>query len=332
MTKIDLNEEDTIKSREVGDPIPELEMLDPGLNQFKFSNPLEYVEFAKLMCQAEAMLPDHAKRNPSICMAIAMRAAHWGNFDPYALAQESFQAKPGGPIGFMAKVFSAVMRKNGIILQYRYEGTFEMLKEPFKSARGNVIAQRTAVGDRKCIVSYEDQGILLEYETPKLDDITIKNSALWHNDPDQQLGYYAVRGWARRHRSDLMLGAYSDDEVRQIQEMKDVTPKRSGFAELGQKARQKSSEEETDKTIAGETVDEKIASDDVEGDEKEVEKDTSEIVVVPDSPAFIMGMEAAAEGFIRREEGPFSKNDEAIEENTNWIAGFDSVEGMSDDT
>jgi hypothetical protein len=49
--------------------------------------------------------------------------------------------------------------------------------------------------------------------SPKLKDISPKRSPLWQTDPDQQLGYYARRSWARRHKPSILLGMHDVDEL-----------------------------------------------------------------------------------------------------------------------
>lgn len=308
--KLKLLEEDTIKPRVVGDPIPEIATVDPGLSQYNFGDLSSAVEFAKMMCQAGPMLPPHAQNNPAICLAITMRSTHWG-FDPFALAQETYQATQGGPVAYQAKVFGAVARKAGIILQYRYEGELKMLDEKALSAKGNVVAQRKAVGDIKCIVSFEDHGVMLEYDTPTLDEITIKNSALWHNDPKQQLGYYAVRGWMRRHRPDLMMGAYSEEEVQQM-EMRDVTPKQSGLAQLANRAREE----------AQASKDEPTQDTGAEAEAETVEHEQAEPQDYADTAEYKIGW-AAAEGGLPRSSCPFRDDPD---QGLAWLEGFDAYD------
>ncbi len=202
--------------------VSEVRTFDPGLGAYTFNNLGDVVRFADLMSKAGEMLPEHLRQKPALCLAVTMRATQW-RVDPFALAQETYQAKPGGPIGYQAKVFTAALNNAGVRLRYRYEGEIKMLDKPVTSYKGNEIAKRTATGNRKCIAYAVIDGDTLEYETMTLDQITIKNSPMWHNDPDQQLAYAAGRGWARRHRADVIMGAYSDDEVREMS-MKDVTP------------------------------------------------------------------------------------------------------------
>jgi ribosome modulation factor len=244
---------------EVAASVSDIKSYDPGLGAYNFQDLGAVVKFGDVMSKAGEMLPDHLRNKPALCMAVTMRATHWG-FDPFALAMETYQAKQGGPIGYQAKVFTAALLNAGVKLRYRYEGKITILDKPVKSARGNQVAARTATGDRKCIAYADVDGEVLEFETMTLDQITIKNSPLWHNDPDSQLAYSAGRGWARRYRSDVIMGAYSADEVEEMKPMRDVTPesKPDGFAARAQRARQQEAapaqEAEKDQPIEGEIL------------------------------------------------------------------------------
>ena len=66
-------------------------------------------------------------------------------------------------------------------------------------------------------------GAALIYSSPRVGQITPKNSPLWKSDPDQQLCYYSIRAWARRHMPGVLLGIYAVEELQQIV-VKDVTP------------------------------------------------------------------------------------------------------------
>ncbi|MEL6102926.1 MAG: recombinase RecT [Pseudomonadota bacterium] len=316
--------------------------IDPGLSAYAFENLAQVVQFADLMCQAGPMLPAHLRGQSALCMAVTMRATHWG-FDPFALAMETYQVSGDSPIAYQAKVFVAALKSvAGIQLNFEFTGSYEMTNQAAQSSRGNTTAKRTADGDRACTAWIEFEGRRLEYTTPKLNDITIKNSPLWHNDPDQQLAYYAGRGWARRHRPDVMMGALSVDEVQDAPpEIRDVTPKQSGFAQMGMDARA-----EAEKELEGETVDgtAKEAAEDLkekpQDTEREAErdalrrKDVAERGAVsrkdaPDTAltadeqmAFTKGQDAALEGFLR-DQHPRELDGDQLDL---WLAGFDSVE------
>ena len=221
--------------------VADVKTFDPALGAYTFSNLGDVVRFADLMAKSGEIVPDHLRQRPALCLAVIMRATQW-RIDPFALAAETYQAKPGGPIGYQAKAFTSALKQAGVKLRYRYEGTVTITDKPVTSHKGNEIAKRTASGDRKCIAYAVEDGDTLEYSTMTLDQITIKNSPLWHNDPDQQLAYAAGRGWARRYRADVVMGAYSVDEVSEMA-MRDVTPKDSAFTRLVNQARGKTAAE-----------------------------------------------------------------------------------------
>ncbi|MCH8240709.1 MAG: hypothetical protein IIB62_11815 [Proteobacteria bacterium] len=217
-------------THDYADQMSDVANFDPALGSYNFANLGQGLKFADMMSRAGEMLPSHLRDKIPLCLAVTMRALQW-RIDPFALAQETYQAKDGGVIGYQAKVFVAALRTMaGISLDFRFEGEYTLSDEAVTGSKGGAIAPRRATGDRRCIASYTDSdGRLFEFETPKLDDIGVKNSPLWHNDPRQQLAYYAGRGWTRRHRPDVIMGAYSDDEVEDMPVMKDVTPKKSGL-------------------------------------------------------------------------------------------------------
>ncbi len=217
--------------------VSEVKAFDPELGAYNFGNLGELVRFSDLMARADVMLPAHLRNRPALCLAVTMRAQQW-KMDPFALAMETYQAKEGAPIAYQAKVFVAALRQcAGIRLQFRYEGELVITDKPVTSARGNEIAKRTAGGSLRCIAYATVGGQVLEYETPSLDEITIKNSPGWHNTPRDQLAYFAGRGWTRRYEPGVMMGAYSVDEVESMQPIRDVTPKENPMAALAATAR-----------------------------------------------------------------------------------------------
>lgn len=323
-----MNENRQLTAAEVARTVEDVAPFDPGIKGYRMANLGDAIKFGDVMSKAGEMLPEHLRGKPALCMAVTMRAVQWG-FDPFALAAETFQAKSGGVIGYQAKVFAAALHNcAGITLQYEFEGEVEILDKPVTSPRGNQIAARTATGSRRCIASAKVDGLVLTYETPTLDQITIKNSPLWHNDPDQQLAYYAARGWTRRHRPSVIMGAYSADEVADMPAagLKDVTPEPSGFARLAEKARQQAVGGATDGPDAGEpnTTEEndkdalppsEDGTDQPEAEEPDEEREEA----IAD--AFRLGAEAAASGDARGA-CPYTDDPDLAEQ---WFAGFDEV-------
>lgn len=310
-----IQDEDEILPREVGDPIPDLNMLEQTASAYGVMDLTSTIEFAKMMSQAGPMIPAHCQRQPGVCLAIYYRAVHWG-IDPFGLALESYQAKSGDPVSYMASVFAAVLVKNGINLEYEYTGETHFTAAAAQSSKGNKVADQTAAGTRQCTVTAEIDGKPRSYTTPMLKDIKVKNSPLWHNDPDQQLGYYAVRAWARRYRSDLMLGAMSVEDVRDASPMRNVTPRdeaSGGFSKMIAKARENKAEpdEEPDNDSPP------------EGDQGEPDIDINSAPpeVDIDHPAYVMGAQAC-EGGIGAGECPFREDPDAAR---HWLAGWESI-------
>lgn len=214
----------TTSIERVAASVSEVKTLDPEMGAYGFGNLGDLVKFSDLMARADVMIPPFLRMKPALCLAVTMRAQHW-KMDPFALAMEAYQAKDGGPVGYQAKVFVAALSQcAGVHLNYRYEGELKIADKPVLSNNGKEIAKRTASGSIKCIAYVTIGGELFEYESPTLDEITIKNSPGWHNTPRDQLAYFAGRGWARRFRPGVILGAYDVDEVDSMRPLRDVTP------------------------------------------------------------------------------------------------------------
>jgi hypothetical protein len=140
-------------------------------------------------------------------MAITMQALRW-EMDPFMVASKSYNVKD--LIAYEAQLVAAVVNTRAPIA-----------KRP--------VYEYTGEGDtRQCIVSCEMlDGSIKTYESPMLGKITTKNSPLWKADPDQQLGYFSIRSWARRHTPEVILGVYTPDEAEQFSgpdNARDVTP------------------------------------------------------------------------------------------------------------
>jgi len=320
------SESRSFSNLEIAREVENVKIADPGAMggaAYNLADLGQAVQFASHMAASGPMVPGHCQGSPAVCLGITMRALHWG-FDPFGLAQESFQVKEGAPVGYSAKVFAAALQNcTGITLKFRYEGAVKVTDKPAMSARGNKVAERAAVGDRKCIAYWTDEsGDVLEYETPILDHITIKNSALWHNDPDQQLAYYAARGWVRRYRPGVILGAFSRDEAEVMaNEIKDVTPRANGFQRLAAEAKAKAESE-----TATESEPDADETDDDAGQTVDGEADEAP-GIDPERPEYIAGAAAALDGF-GRGDCPHKGDAERAEI---WFAGYDSASEGQDD-
>lgn len=173
----------------------------------------ELMEFAKLMAIGGDCVRPAFRNNPGACLALAMQAFRWGA-DPFAVANKAYitkNSKSGDTqIAYEAQLIDAIVNSSGVLskrLRLSYEGTG---------------------AHRRCkVTGYirgEDEPF--EYESPPVSHIPVKNSPLWQGDPDQQLGYYSKRAWARRHVPEVLLGIYTLDENEG--EIIDMTPQTSG--------------------------------------------------------------------------------------------------------
>lgn len=153
----------------------------------------EVVAFAQVMSRADLALPRHLRGNDGACMAVAMQAMRW-EMDPFAVANKSYSVNDR--LAYEAQLIAAVVHTRAPILG-----------RPAYSYSGEGPTRRCTV---TCVMADGEERL---YESPTFGQITTKNSPLWKTDPDQQLGYYAIRSWARRHAPETILGVYTPDEV-----------------------------------------------------------------------------------------------------------------------
>jgi hypothetical protein len=202
-------------------PINSVSILS-GLSGTKIApqNLGEVVKFAELMSRADIALPKHLRGNAGACMAVALQALEWG-MSPFAVASKSYQVN--GAIAYEAQLIAAVVNtRSGIKgrLKYTYKGEG---------------------GALQCTVTGTLDGEEFSYTSPRMDQITTKNSPLWKTDPQQQLGYYSARSWARRYTPEVILGVYDRDEAQSFQgpdNARDVTPSIVGRLKAAQEATQ----------------------------------------------------------------------------------------------
>jgi RecT family len=172
-----------------------------------FTNAGEAMEFAKMMAVSQIGVRKHLRGNPGACLAITVQSIEWG-MSPFAVANKSYLVND--QIAYESQLVQAVILRRAPIngrFKYSYTGEGER-------RRCKVMA--TLIG-----------GETVDYETPEIGKIPVKNSPLWKGDPDQQLAYYAGRALCRRHFPDVLLGIYDVDELtehpRDAERARDVT-------------------------------------------------------------------------------------------------------------
>lgn len=170
-----------------------------------FANMSEVLEFAKAMAVSGVAVPKHLRNQPGACLGVVMQAIAW-RMEPFAVANKSYSVNDR--LAFEAQLIAAVVLSRAPIAgRPKYEFTGDG-------------------PDLRCTVSVKmADGETLTYTSPRVGDIPVKNSPLWKGDPQQQLGFYTIRAWARRHVPDVILGVYADDEVP-VAPLRDVTPPR----------------------------------------------------------------------------------------------------------
>jgi len=197
----------------------------------------EVIEVAKLMSVSSFAVRPAFRNNPGACLAIAMQAFRSGG-DPFAWANKAYITKNKAgeeQISYEAQLVHAVVNSSHV-LQRRLRTAYE--------GEGST---------RKCIVTGWIKGETepLEYESPPIGKIAVKNSPLWAADPDQQLAYYSTRAWARRHVPEILMGIYAPDEF--AGETIDVTPepepRRQDFVQPAEQQQVSEDEEEKNYSV-----------------------------------------------------------------------------------
>ncbi len=162
----------------------------------------ELIEFAKLMSMSGQCVRPAFRGNPGSCLAVALQAFRCGG-DPFAWANKAYIVND--QLSYEAQLIHSLVNSSSV-LQRRLRPVYE--------GEGQ---------SRRCrIVGWiKGETEPLEYESPTIGSITVKNSPLWKSDPDQQLFYFSSRAWARRHVPEILLGIYAPEELGEIV---DVTP------------------------------------------------------------------------------------------------------------
>lgn len=163
------------------------------------------MEVAKLMSISGSAVPSHIRNNAGTCLAVAIQAWEW-SMNPFAVANKSYVVNDR--LAYESALYNAVATR----------------RAPIKGRLKIAYAGEGA--NRRCTVSAklnaDAGGGDVEYQSPPFGQINPKNSPMWKNDPDQQLFYFSVRAFVRRHFPDVMMGVYTVDE---LQDSPDAPPR-----------------------------------------------------------------------------------------------------------
>jgi hypothetical protein len=233
----------------------------------------DVVDFAKIMSRASIALPKHLRENDGACMAVAMQAFRW-QMDPFAVANKTYSVNDR--LAYEAQLVAAVINMRAPIS-----------KAPIYSYSGDGPTRRCKV------TCHMKDGETREYETPMFSQITVKNSPLWKSDPDQQLGYFAIRSWGRRYAPEVILGVYDRDEIAEAEPL-NITPKaNAGMAErLAAKADTRP--QEGFNAVTGEIIDAEV--EDIPNNSQTASEDAPPSEATSEQPGAATTAEADDEG------------------------------------
>lgn len=153
------------------------------------------LEIAKLMSLSGCAVPRHLRNNPGACLAVAIQGYEW-SVNPFAIANKSYEVNDR--LGYESALYHAVVLRRAPI-----KGRVKM------SYSGEGLTLQCKVW-----ATLIENDEIVDYESPKLEKINPRNSPLWKSDERQQIFYYSVRAFTRRHFPDVMMGVYTVDELQ----------------------------------------------------------------------------------------------------------------------
>lgn len=193
MSMIDTTDQERRIAERVDPKAAAMMELSPQAGGLGFTNMAQAMEFAKMMAVSSIAVPKHLRGNVGACMAITIQAVEW-KCSPFAVANKSYSVNDR--LAYESQLVQAVILQRAPI-----KGRF---KVEFNGEGGK----------RRCKVTATlREGGTVDYTSPEVDKIPVKNSPLWKGDPDQQLFYYSGRALCRRHFPDVLLGIYTPEEL-----------------------------------------------------------------------------------------------------------------------
>ncbi len=161
--------------------------LSLALNSFA-----ELEKFSSFMAVSN-FVPKHLRGKQADCLAVLLQSMRW-EMDPFSVAQKTYFVNDG--MAYEAQLVNAVVLSRAQLKsrpKLEWSGEGENLK-------------------CKCSAVFQGEDEPLEFEG-EMKTITTRNSPLWKQQPKQQLGYFALRAWARLYCPDVLMGVYTKDEM-----------------------------------------------------------------------------------------------------------------------
>lgn len=197
------------------------------------------IRLADIMASGKATLPPAYRNSPGDCLAVIMQAISW-QMNPFAVAQKTHFIN--GNIGYEAQLVHAAITASGILTQddfdYEYYGPWENVIGKYDIKKGDKGEYRSPAWHLSDEIGLGVRVSATIRATGKVKVLDLllaqartRNSTLWADDPKQQLGYLAVKKWARQHAPGVILGVYTPDELEtDYREPRDITPPASAAA------------------------------------------------------------------------------------------------------
>ena len=194
--------------------------IDIAAGGVDLKNVAQALEIAKVMAISGPCVPLYLRENPGSCLYHVMRAARW-RMDPFAVAEDSYVVENRRTqevrIAYGSRTIHAVVERNAP-LKTRLRATYEGEGD----ARTCTVEGTFLDGETRSYTTPTLGTRRAKARNPDAEGKGGRGSPLWWDDPDQQLFYFASRSWARRWCPDVLLGAYSREELQE----EDFEPRR----------------------------------------------------------------------------------------------------------
>jgi hypothetical protein len=204
------------------------------------------MKLADIMAQGVATVPKHLQGRPSDCLAIIMQAARWG-MDPFVVGQKTHLVN--GALGYEAQLYNALITSSNVVdgrFKYEYGGDW-----------GKIVGMKDTRDESGLFVRVgavlRNDSEITWGEPVYLSDITTRNSPLWKTAPKQQIGYLAVKYWARAYCPEVTMGIYDKDDLQQRTE-REINPEvtqRMSVQEITSEVEVTTSAQESTQSIDG---------------------------------------------------------------------------------
>ncbi|KAK48202.1 recombinase RecT [Caballeronia jiangsuensis] len=186
---------------------------------------------AESIAQGGIVIPEHFRNKPGAVLAVMIQAIQW-RINPIGVLQKTHITQ-GGLLGYEAQLINAIIIKNAPIIsrpEYEYFGDWSKVNgkcEERKSDKGGKYYVATYTKDDEKGLGVIVRATFIGEDEPREIVVTMQQayprfSTQWATDPAQQLGYLAVRKWSRRYAPDVILGAYTPEELAAREHERDM--------------------------------------------------------------------------------------------------------------